>query len=195
MRLALFLLGASILFAASPSVPQNNSDLQLPELQKIKRATLSPSYSCRPKEESRNGYQATALYLSRHSRDRNEPELLFNCACGSEDTFDVQMAGDAFDVITDYGDIPLASMTAQQAFSPTQRVDAPAKFSRDAVVHVGHTYGVLMNKSDERGLFFFRVVAHVPNKKVDLEYVVLDYQILQRVAQSPGFSWDHPITY
>ena len=195
MRVALFLLAASMLLTASPSIPQNNRDLQLPVLQKIKRTTLSPTYGCRSKDDFHQGYAATALFLSGHSRNTNEPELLFNGACGSADTFDVQTAGDEFDLIADYGDMPLASMTAQQAFSPTRRVDALAKFSESAVVHAGHTYGVVINKGDTRGLFFFRAVTHVPNKKVELEYVVLDYQILQPVAQSPGFSWEHPITY
>src|SRR5438552_4136834 len=85
---------------------------QLPTLYKIQHITLSPSYSCRSKEEfRRKGYEGTALYLSGYSEELRSPELLFNGACKSADNFEGALAGDALDVIADYGDVALESLT------------------------------------------------------------------------------------
>lgn len=69
-------------------------DLGLPELHKIQRVTLSPSYSCRSSEDFHKGYENTALFLSAYSRKMNSPELLFNGACKSADWFEAATAGD-----------------------------------------------------------------------------------------------------
>lgn len=92
---------ASILFICGQVIPQQQKkdDLGLPELNTIKTATLSPSYSCRSKEEFRRGYDRTALFLSRYSDDRNSPDLLFNGACGSADDFDVSTAFSVADYV------------------------------------------------------------------------------------------------
>jgi hypothetical protein len=62
-------------------------------------------------------------------------------------------------------------------------------------VREGHTYGLLINKSDIRGFFFFQVMRHIANQKVELKYVVQDYQLLNRSATSPGFAWDKKSYY
>ena len=189
------LILAAVIAAAVPANSQEKEDMQLPELHKIKRATLSPSYSCRSKEEFRKGYENTALFLSAYSRWRKSPEMLFDGACRSKDSFHGRTAGDSLDVITDYGDVPLAGLTASQLFSLQRRADSVSTFTSEAPVVAGHTYGMLINKSDVRGFFYFRVLAHVPNQKLELEYVVMDYQVLRVEAQSPGFSWDTKSSY
>ena len=193
LSLIVFVLGFLIVVPASPQKDQH--DLQLPELHKIKHVSLSPSYSCRSKQESGKGYGNTALFLSDYSKSRNAPELLFNGACKSPDDFVVQTAGDDLDVITDYGDIPLASLVAQHVFSPQRRTDSLAKFAQAARTEIGHTYGVLINKQEARGFFYFRVVAYVPNQSVELEYVVEDYQVHRVEARSSGFSWDAKMSH
>jgi hypothetical protein len=57
-------------------------------------------------------------------------------------------------------------------------------------VRLGHTYGLVINKDRVRGLLYFKVVGYVPNKSVDLDYVVMDYQLLSVEARSADFSWD-----
>lgn len=172
------------------SVPQaKQEDLGLPELHMIKSATLGPAYSCRSKEDFNKGYENTALFLSANSWRQNGPELLFNGSCGSEDYLEsVADVG----MIADLGEIPLEKMSAQLIFN-TRRVhsfDLYSKFTKVAKVQLNHTYAVLISRSTVRSMFIFTVTGYVPNKRLDLRYVVKEYQVLQLKAQSPGFSWD-----
>jgi hypothetical protein len=181
---------ASVLLTVSPSISQNkpeNSDL--PELHKIKKITLSPSYSCRSKEDFQKGYASTALFLSKSSRD---PDLLFNGACGSRDNLQGSTAGDEMTVIADLGNVRLEDLNASQAFN-VQRVNSPelfSKFTSEAQIEFGHTYAVLIDKPDERGLFYFTIAGYIPNERLDLRYSVKEYQLLEVRAQSPGFDWE-----
>jgi hypothetical protein len=183
--IAILVLSAS---SVAPTIAA--PDFGLPELHKINRATLSPSYSCRSEQEALKGYENTALFLSSYSQRRNSPELLFNGDCKSPDTFEAATAGDDLDVVADYGEWPIEDLTAQQVFSPRRIAGAYAQFSQKAPVREGHTYGLLINKPEIRGFFFFQVMRYVPNQKVELKYVVQDYELLDRSAASPGFGWD-----
>jgi len=168
--------------------------IELPALHQIKEVTLSPSYSCRPDEEFAKGYEQTALFLSDFSRRRNGPDLLFNGACRSEDYFQVETAGDDMSLIADLGaDVRLEDLSAIRAFNLERVHSYPAysKFSQVAKVEAGHTYAVLLNSSEKRGLFVFTVAEHVPNKLARLRYAVKAYQVTQGgQVSSPGFSWD-----
>ena len=164
----------------------------MPVLHKIIQVTLSPSYSCQTPAQFATGYNDTALFLSSYSKQQNSPELLFNGFCGGYDYFEGATAGEYLDVIADYGDVAIDGLTAQQIMNIPRVVGQDAKFSEDATVVLNHTYGVLINKDETRGFFFFRVIAYVPNQSVTLEYVVEDYQITQVVSQSPGFDWSAP---
>lgn len=167
--------------------------IELPALHQIKEVTLSPSYSCRPDEEFKKGYEGTALFLSDFARRRTGPDLLFNGACDSEDYFHAATAGDDMSLIADLGaDVRLEDLSASRAFN-LQRVHhypAYSKFARMVKAEAGHTYAVLLSASDRRGLFVFTVDEHVPNKLVRLRYAVKSYQVTPagRVS-SPGFSW------
>ena len=189
MKAALTL--AAILFMAISPNAQQVQGFGLPELHKIKTTTLAPSYSCRTKQEFRRGYEQTALFLSSYTDDRNAPDLLFNGACGSEDNFQGSTAGDDMSLIADLGSVPLESVTAQSAFNirNIHSFDLYSRFASEAKVEANHTYAVLINKSEVRGLFVFSVVNYVPNKKVDLRYAVKEYQLLNVRAQSEGFDW------
>jgi len=190
--LTIGILGLSVTSVA-PTIAA--TDLGLPELHRINRVILSPSYSCRSEQDFSKGYENTALFLSTYSRERNSPELLFDGACKSSDSFSAATAGDDLDVIADYGPWPIEDLTAQQVFSPQRIADAYAQFNQRVPVQEGHTYGLLINKRDIRGFFFFQVMRHTANQKVELKYVVQHYQLLDRSAESPGFAWDKKSYY
>jgi hypothetical protein len=134
-------------------------DLGLPELHKINRVTLSPNFGCRSEQDINKGYENTALFLSLYSRRMNSPELLFNGACKSSDWFEAATAGDDLDVMADYGEWPIEDLTAQQVFSPRRLAGAYAQFAQSVSVREGHTYGLLINKPEIRGFFFFQECA------------------------------------
>jgi hypothetical protein len=188
---AAFTLALILLMAASPNA-QQVQEFGLPELHTIKAATLAPSYSCRTEQEVQGGYEQTALFLSSYSDYRNAPDLLFNGACGAEDYFQGSTAGDDMSLIADLGNVPLESVTAHTAFNirNVHSFDLYSRFAMEAKVEANHTYAVLINKSEVRGLFLFSVVNYVPNKTVDLRYAVEEYQLLNVRAQSEGFDWE-----
>ena len=178
----------TLLLASSAAAAQDSG---LPELHQIKKVTLTPSYSCRSKEDFQKGYERTALTLA---SDRRGPDLLFNGACGSPDYFQAATAGDDMSLIADLGTgVNLEEVTAQRAFNMQGVHSFPAytKFAQTAAVERNHTYVVLLNNSMKRGLFVFTVTGYIPNERVDLRYAVKEYQLLRGVeAQSPGFKWD-----
>jgi hypothetical protein len=186
----LALIATLLLVATSAAVGQ---DYGLPELHVIKATTLAPTYGCRSPEEFQKGYQTTALFLSKYSKRRNSPDLLFNGACRGEDYFMSSTAGDDMALIADLGtDAPLEDITAHMAFNK-RRVhlfEAYTKFAQEVKVENNHTYVVLLNKREIRGLFIFTVTSHDPNQQVELKYAVKEYQVLDVKAQSPGFSWE-----
>lgn len=181
-----------VMFMGIAALPpqQKQEDFGLPELHKIKTATLGPSYSCRSRE-SAQGYADTALFLSGFSRRRNSPDLLFNGACGSKDNFQNMTAGDDMGVIADLGEVPLENLSVQLLFN-TRNVnsfDLYSKFAQSVEVRPNHTYAVLINGSEIRGMFVFTVTGYVPNKKLELKYAVKHYMIVEEKAHSPGVDW------
>lgn len=188
LLLSVFAVGAICLVAGA-----SGPDYNLPQLNQIKEATLSPSYSCRPAEEFSKGYEGTALFLSDYSKQHNSPDLLYNGACGSDDYFESATAGDDMSLIADLGaGAPLEELTASRAFNLRKVHNFPdySKFARVVKVEAGHTYAVLLSEIDRRGLFVFTVAEHVPNKKVSLKYAVKSYQVAAgRPVASPGFDW------
>ena len=186
------LLGCLVLILSNPVRSQRTPPSligNLPALNTVQTITLSPSYSCN--WDLSKGYGNTALFLSEYSKQRNSPELLFNGACRATDSFDVNTNGDEMSLIADLGGIPLASLTAQKVFN-LRGVNAPVDYTKftwlaDAVA--GHTYAVVINNGDVRGLLVFTVLKLVPNRQVDLQYVVKNYQVSSVFEQSQGFTW------
>jgi len=184
----------ALLIAASSAFAQK-PDYSLPDLHTIKTITLSPSYSCRTPEEAQKGYEQTALFISSYSKQRNSPDLLFNGACKSDDEFQASTAGDDFSLIADLGaNVSLEEVSASRAFN-LRRLHSDgdySKFAQRVKVLSNHTYAVLINESDKRGLFIFQVMVHVPNKSVDLRYAVKSYQIMptSSLFRSAGFDWE-----
>ena len=92
-------------------------------------------------------------------------------------------------LIADLGIVSLEDVTASRAFN-LERVrsfDCYSRFVDEAKVQAQHTYALLINKSDVRGLLVFSVVDYQPNKQVNLSYAVKEYQLLNVRAQSKGF--------
>ena len=176
----------ALLFLVSPA----SNDLGLPELHRIRAATLSPPYSYRSKEDFAAGYAKTALFLSTYGRKVNSPDLLFNGACGAVNYFEAATAGNDFALISDLGEsLSLEALSADQATNP-RRVAADedySSFRAVAPVRLGHTYAVLLTHWDRRALFFFTVTGFEPAKTVTLRYVVKLYEVFP--SSSPGFSW------
>ncbi len=182
---------ATFLGVASVSQPQKSEDFGLPELNTIKTVTLAPTYSCRTQEEARQGYQNSALFLSALSRRRNTPELLFEGPCGAKDQFRSMTAGDDMGVVADLGEIPLGKVSARLAFN-TREVDSFENYSmfvQAVKVQPNHTYVALIARAEIKSLFVFTVTGYVPNKRVELQYAVKEYQVLGLREQSPGFGW------
>ncbi|MBA2734005.1 MAG: hypothetical protein H0U54_14135 [Acidobacteria bacterium] len=193
----LALIAALLLVSASAASAQ---DYGLPELHAIKTVTLSPSYSCRSQADVQKGYQGTALFLSEHSKRRNSPDLLFNGACRSDDSFQSSTAGDDMAFLVDLGaELQLEKLSAGDVFqlyhlrsspgSPYSR-HAQSILSQSVKVVPNHTYAVFLNKRDIRGLFVFTVMSHTPNQQVEIKYAVKQYQIMDVRAYSPGFDWE-----
>jgi hypothetical protein len=126
---------------------------------------------------------------------RSGPDLLFNGACGAPDYFQAATAGDDMSMIADLGaGIPLEELSAARAFN-VQRQHTFAeysKFARAVQVVADHTYAVLLNASDKRGLFVFTVTEYLPNKKVSLRYAVKSYQVMNggQISSAAGFDWE-----
>jgi hypothetical protein len=153
--------------------PPQDPNAELPSLNLVQSAILGPSYSCG------GTYTAAALALSTASKTYNGPELLFNGACGSPDYFDVNTNGDEMSLIADLGNTSIASVTFNTAFN-LQNVFSFAdynSFLRVAQIVQGHTYAEVINDTYVRGLLVFTVVKFVPDKEVDIQYEVLDYQV------------------
>ena len=157
----------------------------------IKTVDLSPSYSCRSETAFRQGYAGTALFLSGYSRERNSPDLLFNGACKSEDYFEGSTAGDDMSLVADLGDVPLDEVSSSRAFNfkRVHSFELYSKFAQAAPVQVHHTYAVLIDKRDLRGLFVFRVNDYQPNTHINLSYAVREYQMVNVAGESKGFDW------
>lgn len=187
----ILLIVAALLSTFPFTQTTKDAENKLPELNKIEKVTLGPAYGCRPRQEFRKGYQQTALFLSDPSIDRNSPDLLFNGACNSPDYFEGSTAGDDMSLIADLGEAPLESLPTQAAFYKNgKRVNGnSADFNNEAAIVQGHTYTLLINKADVRGLLVFTVVRYEHNKSVDMRYAVKEYQLLNVATQSKGFDW------
>jgi hypothetical protein len=180
-----------LIVTTSAFAQRTTPNLGLPELHTVKTVTLSPPYSCRSAEQFQNGYASTALFLSGYSKQRNMPDLLFNGACKSGNYF---QPGTTFSLIADLGsEVELNEVSALRAFN-LRRVASYADYSKfvQAInVEPNHSYAVLLNEDDIRGLFIFKVIEYVPDERVVLEYAVKSYQVTPTGGiRSDGFDWE-----
>jgi len=158
----------------------------LPELHLIKRASFKYPYGCQPGPIS---YEGCALFLTDYGVSRNMPDLLYNGACGSDNYFDVMMAGSDFGMLSDLGDVPLENLTASRAFNYENMASKPNEFFNQIDVVQGHTYVALLAKAEIRALFVFRVEQYEKGGPATITYAVKQYGVIQSVQESPGFSW------
>jgi len=101
------------------------------------------------------------------------------------------MAGDQMSLIADLGEAPLQEVTAQKVFNYRGVHDwhAYTRFASVAKIEPKHTYAVLINRSDCRGLLVFTVDAFTPDREVRISYAVKAYQVHSGTVRSPGFGW------
>lgn len=59
----------------------------------------------------------------------------------------------------------------------------------DIKFQVGHTYAVVIVKSQYRSGFFFEIT-NITGEKVEITYAVKFYEVHQVLYQSSGFSWN-----
>ena len=164
------------------TVPQSQAPVTPPQIGMSRTVELTPSYSCRPTEEFRRGFQQTALFLSEEMRVLNSPDLLFNGACGSENYFQPSTHGGNYSVVADLSTNPAAAAAGthwlmQLDAQKDRAVLEKMGFEDRAAVVPGHTYAILLQKRGVRGLMIVTVTNHVQDKGVTLTYEVLDYQV------------------
>ncbi len=181
------------LVLANPSLfaQTTTQDFGFPELHIIKTVTLSPPYSCRSPEQFQKGYETTALFLSRYSKQLNVPDLVFHGACKSGNYF--QAGAGWFSLIADLGPgVTLEEVSASAAVN-LRRIHASNEYSKFVAavkVEPNHTYAVLLNERDISGLFIFKVDEYMPDEKVVLRYAVKSYQITNGSVRAQGFDWE-----
>ncbi|MDT7604730.1 MAG: hypothetical protein QOF61_2727, partial [Acidobacteriota bacterium] len=117
------------------------------------------------------------------------PDLLFNGACGSKDYFQAATHGGNTSLIADLGtDTSLEALAELGDFS-NFKFPPPSRYKKigfldTVLVEAGHTYAVSLNKHNLRGLFIFTVTDYVPNQRVELRYVVREYDIAANASKS-----------
>ncbi|CAF4350160.1 unnamed protein product, partial [Rotaria magnacalcarata] len=88
-------------------------------------------------------YEGCALFITDYGVSRNMPDLLYNGACGSDNVFEVMLAGDDFGMLSDLGDVPLENVTASKAFNYENMAGQDNRFFNTINVVKGHTYAAL----------------------------------------------------
>jgi hypothetical protein len=177
---------AAITLAPSAVTVFANTDDGLPQLHKIRTVSLVPRFGCPDRREVR---PAPGLYVSSYSEESKRPELVFEGFCKSADYFSGATAGDDMSLVADLGDIRLEDVSAHLAFNPKNMVSHDAYFSQHVPVADGHTYALVINKSEYRGLVVFHVDDYQPNKSVKLRYAVKEYQLMVARKSAEGFNW------
>lgn len=178
LSLALTLLLGLTLAAPQSTGVDRPAPSTLPELNRVRAIALSPAYSCRPKEEFARGYEGTALFLSEASRAINTPDLLFDGACGSNNYFQVATSLGDFGLIADIGlGKSLAGLSEERALNYVGLAgsEVDTRFAPSAYIATGHTYVVVLNRREVRGLYALTVTRFEPDKRVEFSYVVLSY--------------------
>ncbi|CAF1108140.1 unnamed protein product [Adineta steineri] len=165
------------------------STVVLPELHVIKQASFKYPYSCQPQPIK---YENCALFLTQYGVSHNAPDLLYNGACGSDNVFDVMLAGSNFGMLSDLGDVPLETVSASKAFNYNRKVGKDNAFVDSIPVVKGHTYAAVLAKSDIRALFVFRVDSYERSGPAVISYAVKQYAMMNVVQEAPGFDWDAP---
>lgn len=178
-----FLTLLSISLGACAAAAGSTSPL-MPTLHQIQAYTFSAPYSCK------GSYVTSALFLSETSKRMNEPDLLYNGACGSEAFIQSSTAGDDISMIADLGNVPIEKVSASRALNYDRMVGRENVFKDEIPVMAGHTYVVLISKAEIRALWVLHVESMVPDREMTIRYAVESYSIQATAKASPGFDWD-----
>ena len=154
----------------------------LPKLNTVQSFTFEKPYSCG------GSYEKSALFISSHARQSNAPDLLYNCSNGP--SVGATPAGDDFSLISDLGEVSLESVTPRRAFNLDLISGRDNTFKENMPVQVGHSYSVLISKSDIRALYVFQVESIQADGTMKIRYAVKSYSIVQSAQIAPGFDWE-----
>ena len=168
----------AVLVLCLAAIVTANWPYNTPSLYVLQDYTFSAPYSC-------NGsYSASALFLSSYSIKQNEPDLLYNGACGSAPYVQAATSGSDLSYISDLGNnVALSSLSADDIISPQNF------FSTQPLLYQDHTYAVIGAKADLRYMLAFTVKSIVPNGALSIQYAPYLYEIHKVQHQSPGFNW------
>lgn len=94
-------------------------------------------------------------------------------------------------MLANLGAIPLENITAHNSFNTKNIFGYDNAFYQNVNAKEGATYVVLINKAEFRGLMAFNVesITQPNNSAMKISYAVLEYETMNVVEQSPGFSW------
>lgn len=163
--------------------------VRLPSLNTIEEFQFQYSYSCQPSPIS---YRGAALFLTDNGLAQNDPDVLYNGACGADDYFEGMLGGNNFALVADLGDVALENVTSSRAFNYLNVVGSENIFRRAVKVIKGHTYVVLSARAGVRALFTLTVGDYQKNGPMKIRYAVKEYSLIQTIQESPGFSWNEP---
>lgn len=173
---------SAVLAIAAPIIASAANSM--PTLHAITAYTFQAPYSCK------GSYEKSALFLSDYSKQRNAPDLLFNGACQSPLYIEASTAGDDFSLIADLGPVSLETVNAMKAFDYAGVVGTENSFKESMPVAAGHTYVVLISKSEIRALFALTVDEISPDGPMKVRYAALSYSIQSTQSESSGFNWE-----
>mmetsp|Transcript_16353 Transcript_16353/g.42466 ORF Transcript_16353/g.42466 Transcript_16353/m.42466 type:complete len:331 (-) Transcript_16353:266-1258(-) len=168
---------------------------RLPPLNTILEHTFATAYSCK------GSYSTSGLSLG---QKEDEPDLLFNGACGSSTSFQASFAGADFGLLSLLGsssEFPIENVTAHAAFNFANVAGKGNTFQEQVPAEAGSTYAILRTESPSglpgavRALFAVETSqdsCEDSAQSCSIRYAVLDYTLQTKVAQSPGFDWTKP---
>lgn len=179
--------------SAATCFSRESQDLQFSAYHAICPATLTGVYSCK------GTYATSALFLSRYNTDFNYPDILLNGSpqvngsCARLD-FEAALAGDDMTMISDLGNVPIASVSAVKAFNYVRTVGHDSNFTGSVLLEPKHTYALMSMRKYTRSLLVFSVdsVSSPDTVPVQMSTVSLLYELTKVTAQAPGFDWTKP---
>ncbi len=165
---------------ASKSIALESSRLVLPELNKIKSATLFGSYG-----ENHEGFYLNLSSFTEIHKDYD----LFIYSNQREIILKSGTLGPSLSLIADIGDVPLEDVNFYLGLSPLWTLTDSHNFRKQAVAIPNRTYVVVINNWQTSGMLVFRI-EDVRGDQVRLRYAVRKYQIKKTILEPERFNYE-----
>lgn len=167
----------------APYVPSSFT----PPLNELLSFEMPKSYSCG------GNYTTSAVFLSRRNKVMNDPDGLFNGACGSTPYFEAATAGNDFALLADL--TVDAQITDVHTVTMTDIAQASKSWATEVDVVQGHVYGVWRFTERTRTFYTFGVTS-LDGDRLAIRLAVKDFVERSEqpdcVAVADGFNWDQP---